>query len=208
MTPFELSLESELNVEWQQFANGWLFKWHGMTYEGGKTDVDDFRGGRITYAGIKFGGQQRSVFWQAVGRYMDQKVHEIFWRWDAESQAYSNATRLTSLDGVERQLRVFIARVAKQAVETDRALRGGGDPRTVEAYDLGNAQGGGIALIQRLAEAHRALVKEAIVEQTASKPKRVSWIKQAEQFFSDHKGIISIISLLIAVAGFTLRYLL
>ena len=88
-------------------------------------------------------------------------------------------------------------------------LRGGGDPRTVEAFDLGNAQGRGIALIQRLAEAHRALVKETIeIEQTASKPKRVSWIKQAEQFFSDHKGIISIIGLLIAIAGFTLRYLL
>jgi hypothetical protein len=33
MTPFELYLESELNVEWQRFANDWLFKWHGMTYE-------------------------------------------------------------------------------------------------------------------------------------------------------------------------------
>jgi hypothetical protein len=42
MTPFELYLEGELNIEWQRFANEWLFKWHGMTYEGGVTDVDDF----------------------------------------------------------------------------------------------------------------------------------------------------------------------
>jgi len=27
MTPFELSLESELNIEVQRFANEWLVKW-------------------------------------------------------------------------------------------------------------------------------------------------------------------------------------
>jgi hypothetical protein len=27
MTPFELSLESELNIKVQRFANEWLFKW-------------------------------------------------------------------------------------------------------------------------------------------------------------------------------------
>lgn len=31
MTPFELTLQSELDVEWQRFANKWLFPWHGMT---------------------------------------------------------------------------------------------------------------------------------------------------------------------------------
>jgi hypothetical protein len=59
MTPFELSVEHDLNIEQQKFANDWLFKWHGMTYEGGSTDVDDFRGGRIRYRGIKFGQQQQ-----------------------------------------------------------------------------------------------------------------------------------------------------
>jgi hypothetical protein len=61
------------DVEIQRFNNGWLFKWYGMTYEGGKTDVEDFRGGRITYAGIRFGHQQQQVFWQAIDRYLDQK---------------------------------------------------------------------------------------------------------------------------------------
>ena len=42
MTPFELSLESELNIELQKFANDWFFKWHGMTYAGGVTDVGRF----------------------------------------------------------------------------------------------------------------------------------------------------------------------
>jgi hypothetical protein len=58
MTPFELALESELNTEWQRFMNDWLFKWHGMTYERGVTDVDDFRGGRIHYSGVRFDYQK------------------------------------------------------------------------------------------------------------------------------------------------------
>lgn len=33
-TPFEISLQSELYIEGQRFANQWLFKWHGMSYEG------------------------------------------------------------------------------------------------------------------------------------------------------------------------------
>jgi hypothetical protein len=65
VTPVELSIDAELNVEIQRFANDWLFKWHGMTYEGGKTDVEDFRGGRIHFAGIKFGHQQQAIYWQA-----------------------------------------------------------------------------------------------------------------------------------------------
>ena len=80
MTPFELALKNELDVEWQRFVNQWLFKLHGMTYQGGVTDVDDFRGGRIHYSGIKFETQQQQVYWQAVSRYLTQKVNEIFKR--------------------------------------------------------------------------------------------------------------------------------
>src|SRR5262245_44642975 len=101
MTPFELSLENELHVEWQRFANDWLFQWHGMTYEGGKTDVDDFRGGRIRYAGIKFEYQQQQIFWQAIERYLLQKVHEIYKRWDTETSSYSAAIRVAALDGTD-----------------------------------------------------------------------------------------------------------
>src|SRR6266481_6036099 len=75
MTPVELSIDAELNVEIQRFNNDWLFRWHGMTYEGGKTDVEDFRGGRIHFAGIKFGHQQQAIYWQAIDRYLRQKTH-------------------------------------------------------------------------------------------------------------------------------------
>jgi len=90
MPPFELSLESDLNVEWQRFANEWLFKWHGMTYEGGVTDVDDFRGGRIHYGGIRFGGQQQQIYWQAIDRYLNQKIHSTYKDWDERTPSISD----------------------------------------------------------------------------------------------------------------------
>ena len=36
---------------------------------------DDFRGGRIDFAGIKFGHQQQEIFWQAVDRYLNRTIH-------------------------------------------------------------------------------------------------------------------------------------
>jgi hypothetical protein len=102
MTPFEITLENELNVEWQRFANDWFFKWHGMTHEGGVTDVDDFRGGRIHHGGIKFGYQQQQIFWQAVDRYLRQKINEIYSRWDEETNAYPLDLRKSSLEATGR----------------------------------------------------------------------------------------------------------
>jgi hypothetical protein len=71
VTPVELSIEAELNLETQRFNNDWLFKWHGMTYEGGKTDVEDFRGGRIHLSGVTFGSQQQTIYWQAIDVYSE-----------------------------------------------------------------------------------------------------------------------------------------
>ena len=80
MTPFELSLEGDLNLERRRFVDQWLFKWHGMTYEGGKVDVERFDGSRIRYAGIKFGHQQQQIFWQAIADYLNQTIQQIFKR--------------------------------------------------------------------------------------------------------------------------------
>jgi hypothetical protein len=116
-----------LHVEWQKFANEWLFKWHGMTYEGGVTDVDDLRGRRIHYAGIKFGYQQQQIFWQAIALYLDQRTHAYFKRWDEETKQYPEDVRQNSLDGVERQVRQFVTKIVSLSVDTDRRLRGEGD---------------------------------------------------------------------------------
>jgi hypothetical protein len=48
MTPFELSLGHELDIERQRFGNEWLFKWYCLNMEGRTVDVPSFDGGRIT----------------------------------------------------------------------------------------------------------------------------------------------------------------
>jgi len=162
MTPFELSLERELNVERQRFDNQWLFKWHGMTYAGGVTDVEDFRGGRIHYGGIKFGHQQQQVFWQALERYLLLQVHDVFKKWDVETKSYSLETRLRSIDGVSQRLRTFVQRINVRAVETDRRLRGKGYPGSVEPFNSTVQMSRAEAEILRVAEAYRQLLVEEI----------------------------------------------
>lgn len=198
MSPFELALQSELSVEGQRFANEWLFKWHGMTYEGGLTDVDRFDGGRIHYSGIKFGHQQRQVFWQAIERYLDQKIHESFKRWDTETRLYPDTVRHASIEGTERILERFANKIISLSVDTDRRLRGDPSPDRVENYDTSRAIARSSYAIKRLAEAHRTLVDEKIKKSgqaTLSRKQRV------ENFLSDHRGIMGAIGLLLAAAG-------
>jgi hypothetical protein len=203
MTPFELSLENDLNVEWQRFANDWLFKWHGMTYEGGKTDVDDFRGGRIRYAGIAFGHQQQQIFWQAIDRYLLQKVHEIFKRWDAETATYPTAIRLRSLEGTDRHLRSFVHRIIRHGLDTDRRLRGMGYPENVRHYDAtGNASRAEAETV-RLAHAHRALL-EAQTKKEARPP--LFSLKKLEVFYANNKGLIWAVGVLGTAATAAWRY--
>ena len=158
MTPFEISLQNELSVERQRFANDWLFKWHGMTYAGGVTHVDDFRGGHIHYAGIRYGAQQQQIFWQALNRYLLAKIHETFKQWDTGTAQYSVATRLLSLDGVQRLLHEFVHCVAQKAQDTDQRLRGQGHPQTVTPYDGSRHMNAAHAQIDRIAQAHKALL--------------------------------------------------
>ncbi len=158
MTPFELSLGHDLEVERQRFGSAWLFKWYGMTYEGGKTDVEDFRGGKITYAGNRFEGQPQTIYWQAVGRYLNGKVHSTFQKWDQETRSYPAALRSSSLEGTERLLLGFVAKVARHATETDQALRGHGHPKTDVPREGSAAHTHANVEIYRLTTAHKALM--------------------------------------------------
>jgi hypothetical protein len=197
-TPFELSLGNDLNVEYQRFANQWLFKWHGMTYEGGSTDVEDFRGGRIHFAGIKFAGQPQQIYWQAIQRYLLQKVHEIFKRWDTETAQYSAAIRMLSIDGVERNLHQFVHRIMQHAQDTDRRLRGRGYPNQVEVYDPAKHMNPAQAEIATVAQAHRKLLAEAIEREKKNKEPYLFW-KQLETFYANNKGLIWLGGLLVGL---------
>ncbi len=204
-TPFELSLESDLDIERQRFANEWLFKWHGMTYEGGVTDVEDFRGGRIRYSGIRFGYQQQQIFWQAIERYLIQKAHEAFKRWDAETAIYPTKVRQNSIDGTEQSLRRFVHSIARQGVDTDRRLRGRGFPENVPEYNPARTIVLGEAEITQLANAHRCLLAEP--QRFKILARHRTWL---EDFYASNKGLIwlggLLVSGLIAATGYFVRW--
>lgn len=174
MTPFELSLRNELDVERMRFGNEWLFKWHSINIEGRSVDVDRFDGGRISYGGIVFEGQPQAVYWRAIGRYLNGKVHAIFQKWDQETRAYPVAARRSSLDGTERLLWEFVANVVRHATETDQALRGRGHPKADVPRDASGAHTGANVEIHRLAKAHRELLPSETVEQELSMRGRIA----------------------------------
>jgi hypothetical protein len=201
-TPFELGLENELNIEAQRFRNGWLFKWHGMTYEGGVTDVEDFRGGRIRYGGIKYTHQPQQVFWQAFGRYLMQTVHDTFRKWESATREYPVEVRLNSINGVELALRRFVVTLTGAAMETDRRLRGEGFPRNVEPFDAAGYSSQAGATITQLATAHRAILEDIARRSVTAKTSRR---ERVENWLTSHKGILSAIGITIAVLTLLLR---
>jgi hypothetical protein len=200
MTPFEIALEAELNTEVRRFHDQWLFRWYDMTYEGGLTEVEDFKGGVIRYGGVTFGYQQQGVYWQAIDLYLRQKVHAVFKQWDIETRSYALATRRASVDGAARILGLFVADVLVRSLETDKRLRGDGMPYVPPA---GHAQGGSGADMVRLLEAHRALVDQEIEEQKRKASGLWKWI---ETFYAENKGLIWFGGALIAVVSAAVHF--
>jgi hypothetical protein len=163
MTPFELSLGHELDIERRRFDSEWLFQWYNTHSENRIVDVPSFDGGRIRRNG-RFEGQMQSLFWQAFGRYLNGKVHEIFQRWDRETNTYPAALRRSSLDGTERLLQQFVAALTEQAHRTDQALRGHGSPKTDKAIEGSGAHSHANVEILRLRQAHQALLPAGVSE--------------------------------------------
>jgi len=168
MTPFNLTLQSDLDVESQRFENKWLFMWHGMTYQGGKTDVDDFCGGRIQYSGIKFGDQQQQIFWRTIDRYLNQKTHESFKRWDGETQGYSRNLRSSSLNETSACLRGFVTKIIHRATDTDRRLRGAGFPHRVDAFNSTTYHSKASVEIEQIKRAYEAMSEDEWISARAA----------------------------------------
>jgi hypothetical protein len=211
MTPFELSLQIELDTEYHRFDSEWLFRWHGLSYKGGLTDVDDFKGGRIRAGGVKYEYQLQQIFWQTLSRYLAQKVHESFKRWDAETKSYPLEKRLLSLNGTEGTVTHFARQIVKRGIETDRALRGGGNPQSVRPYNSAGSVAA-IAEVNRLALAHRDLIEQAMAEakRAAEQSKSVSgrpiW-KWLERSYAENKALIWLLGIVFTVGGAGLSYL-
>jgi hypothetical protein len=198
VTPVELSIDAELIVEIQRFDNDWLFKWYRLTSEGGLTDVDDFRGGRIRLGGARFGDQQQQLYWQAVDRYLRQKTHAVFKQWDNDTKSYPLSTRRSSIDGVERSLGQFVTQILSRSLATDKRLRGNANP---VAHVRPPGQGGAGGEVAYLAAAHRAMIDQAIAEAPRS------YWKGLEAFYANNKGMSWLCTaILIPIIGFTWHY--
>jgi hypothetical protein len=200
MTPFELAIQVELAVEWQRFNNEWLFPWHNLNIEGRIVDVPNFQGaGRITIGGVLFQGQQQDIYWQAIARYLNQKIHEVFRRWDTETSSYPNNFRSNSLDAVENLLRQFVAKIVSLANDTAGRLKGRGFPQNAMPFNSSGYHSGANAEILRLGEAHRLLMvgKAENVGPQTEKQTPSKWI---EKFYTEKKGLIYFSGVLITAA--------
>jgi hypothetical protein len=162
MTPFEVGLESEFNLEQLRFANEWLFRWHNLNIEGKVVDVDRFDGGRIHLGGIMFGDQQQSIYWQAIGRYLNGKVHAAFRKWDEETKGYPSQQRRSSLEGASRLLSMFVAGIIRRGIKTDQTVRRQGQPKTDEPYQVAAVRTAATGEIERLKTAHLGLMPAEI----------------------------------------------
>lgn len=190
MTPFGLTLEHDLDAEVIRFANKWLFNWHNINIEGRATDVEDFYDGRIQVGGIVFEGQIQSIYWHSVEKYLSDLIDAKFHTWDAATAKYPLGVRNDSLAGVERRLSGFAAQIIRDAIDTDRRLRGRGFPENVDIFNATSYQTGARKQITRLADAHRNL--------NPPKPK-LSMIDRVEEFFSKRKGFWRIGSFLVGI---------
>lgn len=163
-------------------------------------DVDDYRGGRIIVGGSKFQGQIQQIYWLTVQRYLTEKAHEAFQRWDEETRSYPDDLRQSSLDGVEVLISQFSAGTIRNATDTDRRLRGAGFPDKVPVYNSGRELAISNSEIKKLAESYRALIAAKV-----SKPK-TTIVNRLEAFGSKYRAIIAIIGVLVAIAFGILRF--
>jgi hypothetical protein len=170
MTPFELSLSHELDIEHRRFDNEWLFQWYNILSENRIVNVPNFEGGRIAIGGVLYEGTGHVLFWQALGRYLNGKVYETFQRWDRETGIYPAALRRSSLDGTGKLITQFVKGVMDRARTTDQTLRG----RPMETRFEGSGVHSMANLeIWRLAHAHMELLPAEVADVERSRWRRL-----------------------------------
>jgi hypothetical protein len=203
ITPFELSLVHELDDEYIRMANGWFFKWHSINMTNRVVDVEDFFGGRFHVGGVVFQGQLQELYWRSVGKHLLDRVHSGFQRWESECATYPPHLKRCALAGLDTVLKRYIAQIMQKGVETDRALRGHGDPHSVPEYNSTGQHSRANVEILRLRQAH-----EALLPPVNDKPPKVSVIKRTEEHFTKWRGLYAGAGLLIAALGLAARFLL
>jgi hypothetical protein len=189
-TPFELKLRHELDLEFRRMDSDWFLRWHNLNIRNAVVDVDRFDGGRIHTGGIVFEGQVQQIYWETVGRFLKQKIHATFALWKSEAADYLIEQRRLSLEGISSSLRLFVSKIIKHGVETDRRLRGRGYPTSVKEFNASRFQSAVNAEIECLRAAHLSLIPV---------PSQRLFVHGVERFFSTWPGIMTIVLTLLGI---------
>lgn len=128
-TLFGHRLLTELGNEFRQMDSEWFFRWHALSY-GEKVDVDRFDGQRIRVGGLRFeaGTSIELVYWEAVARYVSNKINDVFERAEQEIRVSPPSSAADLAEDAANALRPFFGRILNHAVDTDRRLKGRGYP--------------------------------------------------------------------------------
>ena len=145
-TPIGHRLSIALDDEYRRMQNEWFFRWHSIG-RNDCTEIDGFDGRMIRYGGVRFFGTPRDVYWDAIQRYLRQKVGNVFDDVEIELQRYPLQVRRRSLHEANDLVRSFAQRIRRAAIEKDRVLRGNGFEFPPE-QDLGQWHGSRISEIQ------------------------------------------------------------
>ena len=136
MTPLATQLRFRLDQRRRWFENEWFFKWHHI---GGErvVEIDTFDGRQARYAGIKFAGSPRLVFWDAIARGVRKEVNEEFAWIEERIRGYARQQAEAAVSECSGLLTAFVQSVRQSAVQKYSILCGDG-------FDFPRQHAGGI----------------------------------------------------------------
>lgn len=191
MTPFGHRIETELENEANRMANEWFFIWHRLNYDE-VVDVDDFCGRRIRIGGVTFWGSPELVYWEALRRYVLNKIDTLFGRAENEIRSTSATHASAIASDCARVLNVFCGRILAQAIETDRRLKGNGSPE--RGYTSPYAD--------RISYAHQIEQRKlSLTSFYTANSVQTTFGSRVEKFVERNKGKLQVLGSIVAMLG-------
>jgi len=180
VTPIAERLALQLESEFRRMQDEWFFKWHFIG-AGSVAEMDNFRGGRIRYGGLKFDGSCRLVYWDTISFYLRQQIGVLFDQVEAAISNYPSEIRSKATAECHALISEFASQIKEAAIDTDQKLRGNGFE--LPSRDHTNSwRGAEIWDIQVRVDGLRALY--------CNEGRPTSWFARAEKFLKDHKETI------------------
>lgn len=160
----------------------WFFRWHALNYGTGQlVDVDRFDGGRIRIGGVEFWGSTELVYWDAIARYVHNKINEIFERTEQEIRTVGSQHAAILAEDTASVLFPFFQRILAHAVDTDRRLKGRGflDKAYTSPHQIK------VSFAAEIEQRKKSIVEFYPAPNTNAPNFREPWF---EKFFERHKG--------------------